>query len=167
MSRHLHHAPADCPVCGHDLIITRKGCPSCGTELAGEFADCQFCALEKTDLELLNVFLASRGNLRDVEKFLGVSYPTARGRLDAVLAKLDLTVGGGAQQDAPEQPRHRPQRAVEDEPEEQVHGTADTSSGDGSHEEDGPTPRQQVLARVASGEISAEVAQQLIAALEN
>ena len=34
----------------------------------------------ETETELLRVFLASRGNLREVEKHLGVSYPTARAR---------------------------------------------------------------------------------------
>lgn len=90
MSRSLHHAPADCPVCGHDLIVIRKGCLSCGTELVGEFASCEFCALDSGELDVLKVFLASRGNLREVEKHLGVSYPTARLRLSALLEKLGL-----------------------------------------------------------------------------
>ena len=85
MSAHLYHAPAECPVCGDQLITTRKGCRGCGTEIAGEFASCEFCALSRDDLGLLRVFLGSRGNLREVEKHLQVSYPTARARLDAVL----------------------------------------------------------------------------------
>jgi hypothetical protein len=58
--------------------------------LAGEFAHCDFCALDERDTELLRVFLASRGNLREVEKHLGVSYPTARARFTRLLAKLGL-----------------------------------------------------------------------------
>lgn len=91
MSDHrLHHAPADCPVCGAGLITTRKGCLSCGSELVGEFASCEFCALDQTELETLRVFLASRGNLKEVEKHLGVSYPTARARFTDLLVKLKL-----------------------------------------------------------------------------
>ena len=60
------------------VTVTRLGCGSCGTELAGVFAPCQFCALDDKDTELLRVFLSSRGNLREVEKHLSVSYPTAR-----------------------------------------------------------------------------------------
>ncbi|NHB84310.1 DUF2089 domain-containing protein [Tessaracoccus sp. HDW20] len=89
-AKHLYHAPSECPVCGDTLITTRKGCLHCGTEIAGEFASCEFCNLNQTDLDLLKVFLASRGNLREVEKHLQVSYPTARARLDAVLARLGL-----------------------------------------------------------------------------
>jgi hypothetical protein len=58
--------------------------------LAGEFGHCDFCALDERDTELLRVFLASRGNLREVEKHLGVSYPTARARFTGLLVKLGL-----------------------------------------------------------------------------
>ncbi|HET9648470.1 MAG TPA: DUF2089 domain-containing protein [Microlunatus sp.] len=88
--QHEHRAPSDCPVCGDHLSVTRLGCTSCGTELAGLFAACPFCALEQKDLDLLRVFLISRGNLREVEKHLGVSYPTARQRFTDVLVKLGL-----------------------------------------------------------------------------
>jgi hypothetical protein len=86
----LHRAPTDCPVCGEQLSVTRLGCGSCGTELAGVFAPCQFCALDDKDTELLRVFLSSRGNLREVEKHLSVSYPTARARFAELLQKLGL-----------------------------------------------------------------------------
>lgn len=133
----LYHAPADCPVCGDDLIVTRKGCRTCGTELAGEFSSCAYCGLETSELDLLRVFLSSRGNLREVEKHLGVSYPTARARLDAVINKLGFTPSG-------ETPSSN--------------DTAETGTVAGS-------PQEQILARVAAGEISAETAATLLASL--
>ena len=93
--RALYRAPRDCPVCGDQLAVTRLGCGSCGTELAGVFASCEFCALNDKDTELLRVFLASRGNLREVEKHLGVSYPTARQRFVELLEKLGLGAVSG------------------------------------------------------------------------
>ena len=90
MTAKLYQAPAYCPVCGDALITTRLGCRGCGSELAGEFGHCDFCALDERESELLRVFLASRGNLREVEKHLGVSYPTARARFTALLTKLGL-----------------------------------------------------------------------------
>lgn len=36
------------------------------------------------------MFLASRGNMKDLERHLGVSYPTARARFDALLAKIGI-----------------------------------------------------------------------------
>ena len=147
MARHLYHAPADCPVCGDELIITRKGCLKWGTELAGEFASCRYCALDDADSDILRVFLTSRGNLREVEKHLGVSYPTARARFDAVIAKLGFqaTADPGPDADAePEPAAEEPRSAKPGE-----YGT----------------PQEQILARVAAGELSSEVAAQLIAAL--
>ncbi len=88
---HDHRAPDVCPVCGDHLAVTRLGCGSCGTELAGIFRQCEFCALSDAEIELLRVFLASRGNLREVERFLGVSYPTARLRYAGLLRKLGLS----------------------------------------------------------------------------
>ncbi len=85
-----HRAPDECPVCGEELITTRLACRACGTELAGEFANCEFCGLDDNQLEVLRIFLASRGNLREVAKHLGVSYPTARLRLTDVLTALGL-----------------------------------------------------------------------------
>lgn len=49
-----------------------------------------FCALGHEDLETLRVFLASRGNLKEVERHLGVSYPTARVRFDELLARIGV-----------------------------------------------------------------------------
>lgn len=85
-----HRPPADCPVCGAGLSITRLGCHSCGTEIGGVFESCAFCSLNPEETEILRVFLASRGNLREVEKHLKVSYPTARARFTQVLARLGL-----------------------------------------------------------------------------
>ena len=154
--RHLYHAPADCPVCGDQLITTRKGCLRCGTEIAGEFASCEFCALSEADLSLLRVFLGSRGNLREVEKHLQVSYPTARSRLDSVLAKLGLVPTAEA-----EAPAEAPQPGTGGDA-----AAADAADADASEygEEMPPTgsTQDQILARVARGELSAEVAAQLL-----
>lgn len=84
----VYRAPQRCPVCADHLHVTRLGCPGCGTALSGEFRPCEFCGLDDADLGLLRVFLTSRGNLRDVERHLGVSYPTARARFDDLLRKL-------------------------------------------------------------------------------
>jgi hypothetical protein len=89
-TRPAHRAPRDCPVCSDRLMLTRLGCPSCGTELSGGFAACAYCGLSDDDTELLRVFLTSRGNMKELERHLGVSYPTARQRFADVLARLGL-----------------------------------------------------------------------------
>jgi hypothetical protein len=82
--------PLNCPVCNERLALTRLTCPACDTEMSGAFATCEFCVLSNDDREVLRVFLASRGNMKDLERHLGVSYPTARARFDALLAKIGI-----------------------------------------------------------------------------
>ncbi|HEV2036307.1 MAG TPA: DUF2089 domain-containing protein [Candidatus Dormibacteraeota bacterium] len=82
--------PLNCPVCNERLALTRLTCPSCDTELSGGFATCEFCVLSNEDRDVLRVFLASRGNMKDLERHLGVSYPTARARFDALLSKIGV-----------------------------------------------------------------------------
>ncbi len=82
--------PSTCPVCRDQLLTTRLSCPSCHTEISGTFAQCGFCQLSGEDQELLEVFLRSRGNMRDVQAHLEVSYPTARQRFNELLGRLGL-----------------------------------------------------------------------------
>lgn len=77
-------------MCGGELLLTRLGCPECATELSGSFAPCEFCNLGTEDRDLLLLFLSSRGNMKELERRLGVSYPTARARFEAVLGRLGL-----------------------------------------------------------------------------
>lgn len=84
------YAPRTCPVCGEGLSVTRLGCGECGTELSGAFASCEFCALTADERAMLRVFLASRGNMKELERHLDVSYPTARARFDALLDKIGI-----------------------------------------------------------------------------
>ena len=86
----MRRPPSNCPVCNGRLATTRLTCPDCNTELSGAFAQCEFCVLTDEDRDVLRVFLASRGNMKDLERHLGVSYPTARARFDALLGKLGI-----------------------------------------------------------------------------
>lgn len=65
-------------------------CDHCGTEVRGDFCGCGFCALDDTQRGVLRVFLAARGNTKELERHLGVSYPTARARLDDLLHALGI-----------------------------------------------------------------------------
>ncbi|MFW5899217.1 MAG: DUF2089 domain-containing protein [Jiangellaceae bacterium] len=94
MSEHAHVPPSDCPVCGDRLHITRLGCPTCGTELSGRFAPCLYCSLGAQDRKILRTFLVSRGNMKELARELGVSYPTARQRFAELLATLGLEEAG-------------------------------------------------------------------------
>jgi hypothetical protein len=95
VNQKLKQAPRNCPVCGDILALTRLSCDECGTELAGHFPTCEYCSLPPDDRATLRVFLSSRGNMKEVERHLGVSYPTARARFDTILSKLGIQAVDG------------------------------------------------------------------------
>ena len=72
--------------------MTRLECDGCGTRLEGSFALGRFQSLAADQLQFLETFIRVRGNIKDVERELGVSYPTVRARLDAVIRALGFEV---------------------------------------------------------------------------
>ena len=84
---------SNCPVCDSQLTVTRLHCNTCGTTIEGEFSVGRFSRLNRDQYALLESFLRSRGNLRELERELGVSYPTVRNRVEALLRALDLADG--------------------------------------------------------------------------
>ena len=83
-------APTICPVCGGQYETTRLTCTNCQSELTGNFSGCDFCKLSEEDQYFILTFLKCRGSIKDVEKHMGISYPTVRGKLDAVIKRLGL-----------------------------------------------------------------------------
>ncbi|MCL1974593.1 MAG: DUF2089 domain-containing protein [Firmicutes bacterium] len=65
-------------------------CRHCLSELTGQFAPCRFCLLEEKQLHFVETFLRCRGSIKEVEKALGISYPTVRNMLENALNALDL-----------------------------------------------------------------------------
>src|SRR3954467_8140128 len=92
---------SDCPVCDSPLTVTRLHCNNCGTTIEGEFTVGRFSRLNREQYALLESFLRSRGNLRELERELGVSYPTVRNRVEALLRALDLADGTPMPPDPP------------------------------------------------------------------
>lgn len=93
-----------CPACDTVLEVRRLECPTCHTAVEGRFPPSPYAALAPEQVAFLEVFLRARGNLREVERLLGLSYPTVRSRLDALLA----TLGFAAAEPAPEPPEADP-----------------------------------------------------------
>jgi hypothetical protein len=131
-----HDVISTCPVCAGELAVTRLRCGSCGTTLEGEFSVGRFARLSREQTALLESFLRSRGNLRDIERELGISYPTVRARVEALVRAL----GFGPRSD------EDPAAATDDAPDE-------------------PLTRESILERLARREISAEDAAEAIRAL--
>jgi hypothetical protein len=83
-----HDVISTCPVCSNELAVTRLHCSSCGTTLEGDFSVGRFGRLNREQMALLESFLRSRGNLREMERELGISYPTIRARVEALVRAL-------------------------------------------------------------------------------
>ena len=80
--------PTQCPVTGRPLEVTRLENPESGIVLEGRFIPNEFALLPDDQLEFLRLFIKVRGNLKEVERMLGVSYPTVRLRFENVLRTL-------------------------------------------------------------------------------
>ena len=80
-----------CPACGGQLIITECKCPACQLQMRGEFQSGQLSTLSDDELTFIKVFLSARGNLTEVERVLGISYPTIRNKLDEINNSLNRT----------------------------------------------------------------------------
>lgn len=119
-----------CPACGGDLIITECRCPACRLQLRGEFGAGLFASLSDEQLTFIRAFLRARGNLTELEKVLGVSYPTIRNKLDEINAALERAEATSA-------PR---QAAIE------------TPATAGPHP--GREARQDILKQVAQGSLT-------------
>jgi hypothetical protein len=123
-----------CPVCSSELSVTRLQCRGCGTAIEGDFSVGRFGRLSREQLSLLESFLRSRGNLKELERELKVSYPTVRARIDTLVRALGLADG-----------------PFVDDGSDSVSGR-DEMSG----------PRREVLERLARHEITADEAAALI-----
>src|SRR5687767_7472395 len=77
-----------CPICSEALTVLRLECACCGQSLDGTFALGRFHSLSPAPLEFLETFFRCRGSFKHVQRDLGISYPTVRSRLDAVIRAL-------------------------------------------------------------------------------
>jgi hypothetical protein len=132
-----HDVISTCPVCSNELAVTRLHCRSCGTTLEGDFSVGRFGRVNRDQLTLLESFLRSRGNLRDMERELGISYPTVRSRVEALVRAL----GFGPRADVEEIDDAAPEPAA------------------------APRTRAEILEALARHELSAEDAAAAIRAL--
>ena len=85
-----------CPICEAELVVTHLRCQRCGTGLDGTFTLNKFDRLSREQLRFVDVFIKNRGVIRDVERELGISYPTVRSRLDEVIRSLGYDAEGEA-----------------------------------------------------------------------
>lgn len=87
-----HEVLGKCPVCDSELQVTEVQCHRCETTIRGEFELCKFCKLTGPQKYFIEVFIKNRGNIKELEKEMGISYPTVRNKLDEVIGALGYQV---------------------------------------------------------------------------
>jgi hypothetical protein len=138
-----HDVISTCPVCASELAVTRLRCGECGTTIEGEFSVGRFGRLSREQVQVLESFLRSRGNLRDMERELGISYPTVRARVEALVRAL----GFGPRDEA--------------DPPTPAEAAADAAIAS----EELAAGRRDILERLARHELTAEAAAEAIRTL--
>lgn len=107
MQDRLHTIPARDPITGADLVISELQSEDGQISIRGRFAIPRLAKLDPEQYRFLETFLRCRGMISSVEKELGISYPTVRSRLDALLEALELA--------PPREERIKRERAAEEE----------------------------------------------------
>jgi hypothetical protein len=104
-----------CPSCQGNLSVAELNCPACAIAIKGEFALPPLLRLAPAQLDFVEVFLKNRGVIRDVERELGISYPTVRARLDEVVAALGYQVRPSpVEPNSPDEASSRRRKILED-----------------------------------------------------
>ncbi len=82
-----------CPVCNERLSVVRLHCPNCDTSIEGRFETGRWGLLSRDQLEFLETFIRCEGKFTRMEKELGLSYPTLRGRFTEIVRHMGFAVG--------------------------------------------------------------------------
>lgn len=82
---------ARCPGCGKLMTPVRAHCDACDLSLEGEFEVPALARLSLQDQLFVVAFLRDHGSIKKMESLFGISYPTVKNRLNAIVAQLDRT----------------------------------------------------------------------------
>ena len=91
----------ECPVCKEPLEVTRLHCRNCDTGLDGHFSLGRFHSLSPDQLSFAETFIRCEGKFNRVGEELGISYPTVRARLHALIRAMGYDVKDDAPAPAP------------------------------------------------------------------
>ncbi len=77
-----------CPICHKPLIVKEYHCDSCDIAFKGDFVPAWSDNLSNQQLEFVRLFLTVQGNIKEMEKRLGISYPTVKNRLAEIIGVI-------------------------------------------------------------------------------
>ena len=84
----MYRALSRCPVCQGELAVTHLRCRNCDTELVGSFQLGRFADLTPQQIQFIELLIKHRANVGKVAEELGISYPTARNRLEELVRAM-------------------------------------------------------------------------------
>jgi hypothetical protein len=70
------------------LNVTELRCNNCQTKISGDFYLDELFQLNYEQQQFLKVFIKTRGNIKNMEKELEMSYPTVRNKLNELIKSL-------------------------------------------------------------------------------
>ena len=82
----------NCPVCSSTLKATRLNCNTCGTVIENDFTLTKFDRLSSEQMEFAEIYIKNRGSIKDVEKELGISYPTVKAKLNDLIKAFGYNI---------------------------------------------------------------------------
>lgn len=80
--------PDKCPTCEGKLNVIELKCSSCNTRIIGDFYLDEIFQLNHEQQQFLKIFIKTRGNIKNMEKELDMSYPTVRNKLSELIKTL-------------------------------------------------------------------------------
>lgn len=86
MTRNL---PLRCPSCLSDLQVRSLECTECNTQVTGNFDLPLLARLSSDDQLFIIDFVKTSGSLKEMSKYLKLSYPTVRNMLDDLIERIN------------------------------------------------------------------------------
>lgn len=90
-----------CPICSIPMEVASLECRACELTLQGQFDFHPLMKLDGEMLHFLHVFIVCEGKIADMERALGISYPTVKNKLQKLkeavasagsVAKIDPSI---------------------------------------------------------------------------
>lgn len=77
-------ASCTCNQCGENYTLTHFECSSCSSKIQGQYLLPRLARLSPDERQFVELFLLTGGNIKKMEKALGISYPTVKNKLDKI-----------------------------------------------------------------------------------
>jgi hypothetical protein len=81
--------PCICPSCQAQLKVKSLKCEACQTEVSGLFDLPELARLSPNDQQFVLQFVRFSGSLKEMAKYMNLSYPTVRNLLDDIIERID------------------------------------------------------------------------------